>query len=83
MDLLETPNTDNLAVAEVENVDEAITAEAKSRNEMKINIKYEQRTKSYEETINIDTENINTIENRKKVYTKNGGLSTKLYNQIF
>ena len=59
-----------MAVAEEANVHEAITAEAKASNEMKYYLKYKQNTKSYEETMNIDIENINTIEKRNKVYTK-------------
>ena len=68
--LKETSNTDNSAVAGQANVDEAITEEAKSRNETEIDLKYEQRTKGYEETMNIDIENINTIKNRNNIYTK-------------
>ena len=37
---------------------------------MEIDIKGEQNTKSYKETMNIDIENINTIEKRHKPYTK-------------
>ena len=36
--LKETSNTNNVAVAEEANVDEAITAEAKARNKMEIDI---------------------------------------------
>ena len=35
---------------------------------MEIDLKYEQNTKAYGETMKIDNENINTIENRNKVY---------------
>ena len=35
----ETSNTDNLEVDEEENVDEAVTAEAKASNEMEIDFK--------------------------------------------
>ena len=68
--LKETSNTDNLAVAEEANVDEAITAESKAINEMENYPKYEKNTKSYEEKMNVDIENINTIEKINKVYTK-------------
>ena len=37
--LKKTSNTENLAVAEEENVDEAVTAEAKARNYMKTDLK--------------------------------------------
>ena len=43
----ETSNTENLAVAEEVNVDEAITAEAKDINKMENYRKNEQITKSY------------------------------------
>ena len=46
-------------------------------------LKEEQNTKAYEEKMNIYIENINTIENRKKYILRNGGKSTKIYNQIF
>ena len=36
---------------------------------MEIDLKEERKTKSYKETMNIDIENINTFENRNKVYT--------------
>ena len=36
-------------------------------------LKYEQETKSYEEKMNIDIENINTIEYRYKVNAKTWG----------
>ena len=48
---------------------------------MEIDLKDKQNAKDYEETMNIDIENINTIENRNKVYTKTVGQSMKLYNQ--
>ena len=57
-------------LAEEANVDEAITAEAKASNEMENNIKEYRNTKSYKETMNIDIENINTIEKRNKLYAK-------------
>ena len=60
-ELKETSNTDNLVVAEEANVDEDINAEAKYRNEMEIDLKYKQNTKTYEDTINIDIKFINTI----------------------
>ena len=39
--------TDNLAVTEEVNVDEAITTEAKAINKMEIYLKEEQKTKEY------------------------------------
>ena len=68
--LKETSNTDNLAMAEEANIDEAITVEAKASNQMEINLKDNKNTKAYEETMKIDIENINTIEKINKVYTK-------------
>ena len=52
--LKDTSNNDNSAVIEEAHFDEAITAEAKTGNKMEIDLKYEQKTKSYEETTNID-----------------------------
>ena len=57
-------------MAEEANVDESITAEPKARNEIEIDIKDEQNTKDYEETMEIGIGNINKIENRNKVCTK-------------
>ena len=56
-------------MAEEANVDEAISAEYKASNNMEIDLKEERKTQAYKETMNIDIENINTFENRKKVYT--------------
>ena len=56
-------------MAEEANVDEAITAEAKARNDMEIDLKYEQNTKAYEETTKMDIEDINKLQNRNKIYT--------------
>ena len=75
----ETSNTDNLAVSEEANVDEAITAESKARNEIENDLKDEQKKKYYEEKMNIYIENINKIENIYKVYTKQWG---KIYEVI-
>ena len=52
------------------NINESITAEAKASNDMEIDLKDEQNTKSYEEKMNIDIKNINTIETRNNVCTK-------------
>ena len=57
-------------MAEEENFYEAITAEFKASNEIGNDLKDEQKTKSYEENMNIYIENINTIEKRKKLYAK-------------
>ena len=59
-----TPNNDNLAGDEEANVDEAVTADAKAINDMEIDIKQEQKIKSYKEKMSIDIENINTFEKR-------------------
>ena len=67
--LKETSNTENLAVAEEANVNEAITAEARASNDMEIDLKDKQNAAAYEDKTNIDIENINTIEKRNKVYT--------------
>ena len=68
--LKENSNSDNLAVAEEENIDEAITAESNASNEIENYLKDKQNKKSYEEKMNIAIENIITVENRNKVYTK-------------
>ena len=66
----ETSNNEDLAVAEEANDDEAITEESKASNDMENYLKDEQKTKSYEEKINIYIENITTIEKINKVNTK-------------
>ena len=63
-------NTNDADLAEVENADKSITAVYKARNEMGIDLKEEQKTQAYKETMDIDIENINTIEKIQKVYTK-------------
>ena len=63
-------NTEDYAVVEEANPDESITAVAKARNEMEIDVKEELNTEAYKETINIDIENIYTIEKSHKLYTK-------------
>ena len=68
-------------MAKEANVVEAITTEAKARNKMENYLKYENN--NYEEKMNIDKENIHTIETRKKKIQNNGGKSTKLYNQFY
>ena len=65
----QTSNTDNYTVSEEENVDEAFTAEAKDRNDIEIDLKEEQKTQAYKQTIDIDIENINTFEKINKLYT--------------
>ena len=59
--------TENLAVTEEANVDEAIP----------IGLRKERSTESYKETMNIDIENIDTFETRTTVNTKNGDQSMK------
>ena len=66
----ETSNTDNVDLAKEANVDEPITAEYKASNYMENYLKEERNTKSYKDKMNIDIENINTIEKKNKVYTK-------------
>ena len=51
------------------NVDEAVTEEVRASNDIEIYIKDERNTRAYLKTMNIDIENINTFENRNKVYT--------------
>ena len=53
-------------MAEEENVDEAVTAEAKSSNNIKISIKEERKTQEYKETVNIYVEIINTFPKEKQ-----------------
>ena len=59
--LKENSNNENLTVAEETNADEAITEVSKDSNRMEIYLKDEQNTEAYEETMNIDIENVNTI----------------------
>ena len=68
--LKETSNTENVALAKEVNVYVAISAEAKASNEMEIDLKDKQKTKTYDETMIIDIENICTIETINKVNTK-------------
>ena len=67
---IDASNTDDAALSELENEDKAITAVDKASNETAIDIKEEQKTESYKETMNIDIENINTIKKRNNLYTK-------------
>ena len=53
-------------MAEEPNVDEAVTAESRASNNMDIDIKEERKTQSYNTTMNIYIENINTFEKKKK-----------------
>ena len=48
-------------MAEEGNADEAITEVSKDSKGMETYIKDEQKTEAYEETMNIDIENVNTI----------------------
>ena len=52
------------------NVDESTTAEAKATNKTENYHKEEQTTETCKEKMNIDIENIHTIEKRHKVYTQ-------------
>ena len=69
-ELIDASNTPDVALAELANSDETITAEAKASNGMDIYLKEERRTESYKETMQIDIENINTIEKGHKVCKK-------------
>ena len=80
---IDASNADDVALDEVENSDEAITVESKSINEMKPDIKEEKNTKSYKETMNIDIENMNTIEKIHKVYTKRWRTIYEFIQQVF
>ena len=80
--LKETLKTDNSAVTEEANVDEAITTEANAGKIWKNDINEEQNTKAYEEKMNIDIEDINTFEKINKVYKINVQIYMKSYNQI-
>ena len=55
---IDASNHDDLAVAEEVNADESITAVAKDRNEMGINIEEEHNKEAYKETMNIYIENM-------------------------
>ena len=66
-------NPEDLAVSEEANSDKATTAVANANNELEIDLEEKQNTEAYKETMNIDIENINTIEERYKHYTKKGG----------
>ena len=44
---IDASNTDDVALAEVENADEAVTTEAKASNQIEIDFKEERNTKSY------------------------------------
>ena len=54
--------TDNLAVTEEANVDEAITAEYKAINKMEMFLKNEQNTQAYKKKMKIYIKNNNTFE---------------------
>ena len=45
-------------MAEKKNYDETITEVANASNEMQINLEEEHKTESYQETTNIDAENV-------------------------
>ena len=76
--LKETSNTDNLAVSEEANVDEAITAESKAKNDTEIDPKEERKTQAYKETMNIGIEKLTHLKREKKYAQLNGGKYTKL-----
>ena len=56
-------------MAEEENVDEAVTAETKSSNDMEIYSKEEQKTQAYKKKTNIDIKTINKFDKRNKLCT--------------
>ena len=66
--LIDASNNDDVALAELANADETITAEVKASNGMEVDLKEEWRTESYKVTMKIDIENINRIEKRRNVY---------------
>ena len=59
-----------LAVAEESNDDEAITEVDKAINETEIDLEEEHKTEAHQETMEIDIEEIDKIENIHKQYTK-------------
>ena len=76
-------NLKNLAVAEEANVDESITAIYKAINEMEIDLEEEHNTEVYQETMSIDIENIDKIDNSCKHYTKQWRTIYKFIQQEF
>ena len=78
-----TSNTDNLAVAEDANVDEAVTSEAKTSNNTEIYLKEERKKQAYKETMNIDIEKLTHSKIKTKYIQLKGGKYTKLQNQSF
>ena len=63
------PNTDNSAVTDDANFDEAITSEARASSKMEMFLQKERTNQAYKKTMNIDIENINTFEKRNREYT--------------
>ena len=65
-------------MAEEVNLDESVTAESKAGNDMEIDLKYEQNTQAYKETMNIDIVILTRFKRLKKYIQLNGGQYTKL-----
>ena len=80
---IDASNTEDLAVAEEPNSDEATTSVAKSSNDMEIDLKEEHQTGDYKEKMNIYNENTDKIENRHKHYTKKWRTIYKVIQQDF
>ena len=78
---IDASNTDNLVVAEEANDYEAIASVAKSSNDMEIDIEEEHKIEAYQETMNIDIENIETFKLATNNIQNSGGKPTKLYNK--
>ena len=58
---IDASNYDSLVVAEEAKADEAITEVSEANNEIKIDLEEEHKTEAYQETMNIDIENIDKI----------------------
>ena len=79
----ETSNTENLAVAEEWNVDEAINAKAKAINEMKMILKMKKIPNLMKSKWTLILKILTQLKIKTKYIQNNGGQSTKLYNHIF
>ena len=65
---IDSLHTEDSAVAEEANSDEAITAVAKASNELEIDLEEGQNSESCKETMNVDIEHVITIEKKHKHY---------------
>ena len=73
-----SPKTNNLAVTEEANVDEAITAEVKASNTMEIYPQKERKTKAYKKQQTLILKIFTHLKIEAKYIQLNGGQSTKL-----